>query len=95
MKTQKIITAFALATVIGAAAPAVADGNGGRFPGEAVEHLTMELQSQHTVMNTESVGAYSTARFPGLKVEQLTREIEEMDLDTDAEPVTTDAPVYG
>ena len=53
------------------------------------------MQTHDAATQTEPVGAYSTQRFPGLKVEQLTRELEDMRLDTDAEPVTTDAPILG
>lgn len=95
MKTQKTITAFALAALVGAAAPALASSDSVRFPGKAVEQKTVDMQTHDAAMQTEPVGAYSTQRFPGLKVEQLTRELEDMRLDTDAEPVTTDAPILG
>lgn len=95
MKTQKTITAFALAILVGATAPALAGTNDVRFPGKSVEQKTMDMQTHNPAMQDQSVGAYSVQRFPGLKVEHLTREIEDMRLDTDAEPVTTDAPIYG
>ena len=95
MKTQKIITAFALAALVGAAGPALASTDSVRFPGKSVEQKTVDMQTHDTAMQAEQVGAYNTQRFPGLKVEHLTRELEDMRLDTDAEPVTTDAPIHG
>jgi hypothetical protein len=96
MKTQKIVSAIAITLALGAAAPAFADGNSGRFPGIEVEKLTMELQEQHAGTHTAtSASDYTDVRFPGLAVERLTEELEDMQIESDAEPVTIDAPTYG
>lgn len=95
MKTQKIMSALALAALVGATAPALASTDSVRFPGKSVEQKTIDMQTHDAAMQAESVGAYSAQRFPGLQVEHLTRELEDMRLETDAEPVTTDAPIFG
>lgn len=97
MKTQKIVSAIAITLALGAAAPAFADSNSGRFPGIEVEKLTMELQEMHTGNDRAdaAVTDFTDVRFPGLAVERLTEELEDMRIESDAEPVTTEAPTYG